>query len=185
MWRGYLDKLRDNSCPSYDEAQKWRVLGPQADETGHCESRGPWLRRWWGIEGSFINFTIISVSRYSSASSLLLCLKNSPLPVWNFVTSWILFLHFIGYEFKVGEKGPVTDVIGLWVRDRGKEEQVDKTNSCIPLWNGDCLFSIKCSFLLNFNWAIGLSHSETFEVLWRRERAEDFKSNISGSFFGF
>lgn len=40
MWRGYLDKFRDNFCLSYDEVQKWRVLGFQVDEIGYCESRG-------------------------------------------------------------------------------------------------------------------------------------------------
>ena len=38
---GYLDKLRGNYCPSSEEAQKDRVLGPQADELERYESRGP------------------------------------------------------------------------------------------------------------------------------------------------
>lgn len=82
-----------------------------------------------------------------------------------FVTSWILF---IGYERKRREKDPVADVIELGMRCRGKEEQVDKANSNNPLWNGDYLFSTKCSFLLSVTWAVCLSHSETFEVLWRK-----------------
>lgn len=36
-----MGKLRGNYCPSYDEAQKWRVLGPQADGMERYESRGP------------------------------------------------------------------------------------------------------------------------------------------------
>lgn len=59
----------------------------------------------------------------------------------------------------------MADVTGLGMRCRGMEEQVDKTNSYNPLLNGDYLFPIKCSFLLSFSCVLGLSHSETFEVL--------------------
>lgn len=123
-------------------------------------AEGLWLGRWWDIEGSFICFTVISMLTNSLVSSLLLYLKSSAPSAW----CSVCYL-FVRGEFK---ENPVTKIFGLGIRCRGMEEQVDKPRTITP-----CEMMITCflpsTVLLSFSWILGLSHSETFEVLWRRQ----------------
>lgn len=100
-----------------------------------------WPRRQWGTEGSLSDFMIMSVLNHSSAfpfcmGNIFLCQRG----VCLLTVESCFLLSFIGCEFKGREKGPVSDVTGLLVRYRGKEEQVAKPQSSIQLWNGDNLF---------------------------------------------
>ena len=79
--------------------------------------------------------------------------------------SGILFCYlFIHGEFKEREEDPATDVLGLGIRCRGMEEQMDKPRT-ITHCEMMITYFLPSTALLSFSWILGLSHSETFEVL--------------------
>lgn len=103
---------------------------------GHYEWRGPWLGTWWDTEGSFIYFTVMSGLNDSSVSSFIW-----RIPLYQhgilFVTSWILFLHLIGYEFKV--RDVTSSDWCYWVRGEVQRqgrtgEQNQNLDSVVKWW---------------------------------------------------
>lgn len=120
----------DNYCPSYDEAQKWRVPGPQADGMEHYESREPCPAGDGGSRAvssmaQFCMCQIIaqvcpSLFEAFSSASMEFCL----LPVES-------CFYIIDYEFKVREE---VRVRGAVRRHGGTGSQNQKLYSVVRWW---------------------------------------------------